>query len=389
MNRAIFTVYRKEMKDMLRDKRALIAIVSYVFGFPLMFAFLFYLMSDDRAPDVKSAVAIDGMAQAPGLVAFMEREGFVVSPTETEGVPRSLPAGTDALVVLPDDYAERLKEGRSARVWLYVNDTSKTTSERGMKVSGALMAYSQQVASVRLVARGVPTGLMAPLQVVSADVSKASFLNKVMGNMVMLLFTLAPFVVGLSVALDALAGERERQSLASLMALPVSGANITLGKWAMVASFGLIGTLATMTINLISISLIPADILPFAIKVTAPGLMLAIFQLVTLCMFVASLQLVVSIHAKSFKEGQTYMSMMMMVPAIVGYAKIYGDSKLPDFVNYLPIFSDMESLGSIFFSGVVDLKLTLAAIAAGLVGTALCLTLTVRRLTSEHMLADA
>jgi len=389
MNRAIFTVYRKEMKDMLRDKRALIAIVSYVFGFPLMFAFLFYLMSDDRAPDVKSAVAIDGMAQAPGLVAFMEREGFVVTSVETDGVPTSLPTGMDALVVLPDDYAERLKEGRSARVWLYVNDTSKTTSERGMKVSGALMAYSQQVASVRLVARGVPTGLMAPLQVVSADVSKASFINKVMGNMVMLLFTLAPFVVGLSVALDALAGERERQSLASLMALPVSGANITLGKWAMVASFGLIGTLATMTINLISISFIPADILPFAIKVTAPGLMLAIFQMVTFCMFVASLQLVVSIHAKSFKEGQTYMSMMMMVPAIVGYAKIYGDSKLPDFVHYLPIFSDMESLGSIFFSGVVDMKLTLAAIAAGLVGTALCLTLTVKRLTSEHMLADA
>jgi sodium transport system permease protein len=389
MNRAIFTVYRKEMKDMLRDKRALIAIVSYVFGFPLMFAFLFYLMSDDRAPDVKSAVAIDGMAQAPGLVAFMEREGFVVTSVETDGVPTSLPTGMDALVVLPDDYAERLKEGRSARVWLYVNDTSKTTSERGMKVSGALMAYSQQVASVRLVARGVPTGLMAPLQVVSADVSKASFINKVMGNMVMLLFTLAPFVVGLSVALDALAGERERQSLASLMALPVSGANITLGKWAMVASFGLIGTLATMTINLISISFIPADILPFAIKVTAPGLMLAIFQMVTLCMFVASLQLVVSIHAKSFKEGQTYMSMMMMVPAIVGYAKIYGDSKLPDFVHYLPIFSDMESLGSIFFSGVVDVQLTLAAIAAGLVGTALCLTLTVKRLTSEHMLADA
>lgn len=389
MNRAIFTIYRKEMKDMLRDKRALIAIVSYVFGFPLMFAFLFYLMSDDRAPDVKSTIAIDGMAQAPGLVAFLEREGFEVARAETDGVPSRLPSGADALVVLPGDYAERLKEGRGARVWLYVDETSKSTSQRGSKVSGALMAYNQQVASVRLVARGVPTGLMSPLQVVQADVSKASFLNKVMGNMIMLLFTLAPFVVGLSVALDALAGERERQSLASLMALPVSSSNITLGKWAMVASFGLIGTLATMTINLISISLIPADILPFALKVTAPGLMLAIFQMVTLCMFVASLQLVVSIHAKSFKEGQTYMSMMMMVPAIVGYAKIYGDSKLPDFVNYLPIFSDMESLGSIFFAGVIDLKLTMAAIAAGLVGTALCLTLTVKRLSSEHMLADA
>lgn len=389
MNRAIFTIYRKEMKDMLRDKRALIAIVSYVFGFPLLFAFLFYLMADDRAADVKSLVAIDGMNEAPGLVAFLEREGFHVNEAEAEGVPTGLPAGADALVVLPDDYAERLKNGQSARVWLYVDETSKTTSERGSKVGAALMAYNQQVAGVRLITRGIPAGLMSPLQVQTADISKASFLNKVMGNMVMLLFTLAPFVVGLSVALDALAGERERQSLASLMALPISGGTVTIGKWAMVASFGLIGSLATMTVNLIALNLIPADMLPFALKVTAPGLMLAIFQMITLCMFVASLQLVVSIHAKSFKEGQTYMSMMMMVPAVVGYAKIYGDSKLPEFVNYLPIFSDMESLGSIFFAGVVDIELTLSAIIAGLVGTALCLTLTVKRLTSEHMLADA
>lgn len=126
MNRAIFTIYRKEMKDMLRDKRALIAIVSYVFGFPLLFAFLFYLMADDRAADVKSLVAIDGMSEAPGLVAFLEREGFQVNEAEAEGVPTGLPAGADALIVLPDDYAERLKNGQSARVWLYVDETSKT-----------------------------------------------------------------------------------------------------------------------------------------------------------------------------------------------------------------------------------------------------------------------
>ncbi|WP_262689496.1 ABC transporter permease [Kordiimonas aestuarii] len=389
MNRAIGTIYRKEMKDMLRDKRALIAIVSYVFGFPLMFAFLFYLMSDDRAPDVKSTIAIDGMAQAPGLVAYLERAGFAITGTESEPVPTSLPEGADALVVLPDDYAARLRDGKQARVWVYVDETSRTAAERGMKASEALLAYNQQIATVRLVARGVPTGLMAPMQISTGDVSKASFINKVMGNMMMLLFTLAPFVVGLSVALDALAGERERQSLASLMVLPVSSATITIGKWAMVASFGLIGTMATMTVNLIALSLLPADLLPFTLKVTPPGMMLALLQLVTLCMFVASLQLVVSIHAKSFKEGQTYMSMMMMVPAIVGYAKIYGESKLPAFVNYLPIFSDMESLGSIFFSGVVDIQLTAAAMTAGLLGTALCLSLTIKRLSSEHMLAEA
>lgn len=390
MNRLFTIIYRKEMKDMVRDKRALYAIGSYVLGVPLLMAFIFYLVADDRAESAKTVAAIAGASEAPGLVAFLEKRDLKVQQMAfLKDRPDTLPDNADALIVLPQDYAKKLSLGVIVPVELYVDETSRTQAERGSEVAEALGSYSQQVAGVRLVARGVPTSLMMPFAVNTFDLAPASFLNKMLGNSLMLVFMLAPFVMGMSVALDALAGERERQSLQSLMAQPVSSKTLVAGKWAMVSTFAAIGTLFVILLDLTLLQFVPAEFLPFKLALTPLGIVVAVIEVAVLSMFVASLLLVVSIHAKSFKEGQTYMSMMMMVPVVVGYAKLYGESKLPEAVQYFPFFADMESLARIFFDGAPSVVVTAAAIGSSLCGTAVCLWLTSRRLSSEQMLSEA
>lgn len=390
MNRLFKIVYRKEMRDMVRDKRALYAIGSYILGVPLLMAFIFYLMADDRAASARTVAAIAGGANAPGLVAFLEKRGLEVQQLPLlEEPPQSLPGGADALVVLPEDYAKKLSWGQIIPVQLYVDETSRTLAERGMEVTEALTAYGQQVAGVRLIARGVPVSLLMPLAVNTSDLAPSSFINKMLGNSLMLVFMLAPFVMGMSVALDALAGERERQSLQSLMAQPVASSTLVAGKWAMVSTFAAVGTLCVIVVDLVLLQFVPAEFLPFKLILTPSGMAVMVIEVVVLAMFVAALLLTVSIHAKSFKEGQTYMSMMMMVPVVVGYAKLYGESKLPEVVQYMPFFADLESLARIFFDGSPNYSVTGAAIATCLLGTAACLWLTSRRLSGEQMLSEA
>ncbi len=390
MNRLFTIIYRKEMKDMVRDKRALFAIGSYVLGVPLLMAFIFYLMADDRTESAKTVAAIAGASEAPGLVAFLQKRGLEVQQLAfLKDRPDTLPENADALIVLPEDYAKKLALGVIVPVELYVDETSRTQAERGSEIAEALGLYSQQLAGIRLVARGVPTSLMMPFAVDTFDLAPASFFNKMLGNSMMLVFMLAPFVMGMSVALDALAGERERQSLQSLMAQPVSSRTLVAGKWAMVSTFAAIGTLFVILLDLTLLQFVPAEFLPFKLALTPLGIMVAVVEVTVLSMFVASLLLVVSIHAKSFKEGQTYMSMMMMVPVVVGYAKLYGESKLPEVVQYFPFFADLESLARIFFDGTPSFAVTTAAIGSSLCGTAMCLWLTSRRLSSEQMLSEA
>lgn len=389
MNRLFKVIYRKEMKDMLRDKRAVLAIASYAFGIPLLLGFVFFLMADDRGEGAQTSVAVAGADQAPGLVAYMEKQGLVVSHVTTMIEPESLPDGAHALVILPDDFSEKMRLGQTATVQLYVDDTSRIQAEQGNEVRVALMGYAQHVAGVRLISRGVPIALMMPIMVNTSDLAPSSFINKMMGNSLMLIFMLAPFVMGMSVALDALAGERERQSLQSLMAQPVGTEVLVAGKWAMVASFAFGGTMLAVTIDLLMLQFVSSDMLPFKLQLTAGGFLLAVCELGVLSMFVASMMLAVSIHAKSFKEGQTYMSMLMMAPVIVGYAKMYGESKLPEAVNYLPIFADVESMGKIFFDGTPDIAVTASAMISAILGTVICLWLTARRLSSEQMLSEA
>ncbi|TNE61277.1 MAG: ABC transporter permease [Alphaproteobacteria bacterium] len=389
MNPTWLVVLRKELKDMVRDKRAVLAIAYYAFGVPLLMAFVLFLMSDDRGEYDRLQVAIVGQEQAPGLVSFMANAGIEVQEAMVGANPEKLPSGADALVILPKTYADDLVAGKQVKIRLFVDETTKGGAKRGSVVERTIQAYGAQIATVRLVNRGVPPTLTMPFSVVTADLANSQFVVKMLGYSLVLLFMFAPFVSGMSVALDALAGERERQSLQSLMAQPVGARDVVIGKWLTVAIFSFAGSSLAMAVNLTVLNFLPHDVLPFPLKASVPGLLLAFSQMACLSLFVSGLLLTVSIHAKSFKEGQTYMSLFMMLPVLVGYSKMYGDAKIPAAANYLPIFADVESLSRILFVGEPSAEFILAAMVSSLIGAALCIGITTRRLTSEQLLADA
>ena len=118
-------------------------------------------------------------------------------------------------------------------------------------------------------------------------------------------------------------------------------------------------------------------------------LFLALLQLVPLAMLAASVQTLVSISVKGFKEAQTYNGIVMMLPMIMAYVKVYASDSLPAAAAFLPILADMESLGRLLFADRWVAGSYFTAVAVGLLGTALALALTVRRLGSEKLLDAA
>jgi sodium transport system permease protein len=107
--------------------------------------------------------------------------------------------------------------------------------------------------------------------------------------------------------------------------------------------------------------------------------------MVPLVGFVSALQIFISITAKSYKEGQTYMTMLSFLPALAGYLVIFSEDKLGNIVSYLPIFTDMKSLQSILVDGVFNQQLAVTALVLSLVGAGVCLYLSERRLGHESM----
>ncbi len=150
-----------------------------------------------------------------------------------------------------------------------------------------------------------------------AVVFMVSLTTKVDGVLIAMIsvFTLvSAFVGGMNVAMDTVAGERERQSLLPLLLNPVPRRDIVVGKWLAVSLFSVAG----LIINLLGFALVFVR----AGSVPAKHPLLLLFGLcaglVPLALLAASLQLTISTVCRAAKEAQTYLSMLVFLPMGLG-----------------------------------------------------------------------
>ena len=141
------------------------------------------------------------------------------------------------------------------------------------------------------------------------------------------------FAGGMNVAMDTVAGERERRSLLPLLLNPVQRWEVILGKWLAVSLFGIAG----LTINLLGFSVV---FVRSGVHLNAPWsslLFALVFGMLTLPLLAASLQLFLSTACRSVKEAQNYLSMLIFLPAGVGMFFVFVPAARQAGFKYLPL----------------------------------------------------
>ena len=166
----------------------------------------------------------------------------------------------------------------------------------------------------------------------------------------MSVFTLvSAFAGGMNVAMDTVAGERERRSLLPLLLNPVPRWDVILGKWLAVSLFGVAG----VTLNLLGFSVV---FVTSGMHRNAPWprLLLAIvFGILTLPLLAASLQLLLSTACRSVKEAQTYLSMLVFIPMGIGMFLVFAPAARQAWFNFLPLVGQQLHLQSLMDGRVV------------------------------------
>jgi sodium transport system permease protein len=150
-------------------------------------------------------------------------------------------------------------------------------------------------------------------------VSMAVRVDGVLIGMMSVFTLVAAFVGGMNVAMDTVAGERERQSLLPLLMNPVRRRDIVLGKWLAVSLFAAAG----LVLNLAGFAMVfaRAGVHP---ATGGPRLSLALAAgILPLALLAASLQLLISTICRSAKEAQTYLSMLVFLPMGLGLFQVF------------------------------------------------------------------
>ena len=119
----------------------------------------------------------------------------------------------DVVIVIPARFGEDLAKAIPATVEVISDQANRQAEKKARRARQVLLLYSQQLASLRLSARGVSPGIMRPLNVDVVDVSTPSGRSAILLGMLSYFFIFALLTGGMNLAIDATAGERERGSL--------------------------------------------------------------------------------------------------------------------------------------------------------------------------------
>ena len=341
----LITVFRKELVDAVRDRRTLLMVlVASIITGPLTLVLIAQFVSglEEKASILK--VRIAGIERAPALVNFLERNDVDIenAPADYETLVKE--GRLDAVIVVPTDFHERFLAGDDARVELVYDDSRTESSPAIRQAERLLRAFNRETGYLRLVARGVSPSLIEAVKVDHVNTATPRQKGAVLLFLIPMFAILAPLLGGMTIAIDATAGERERGSLEPLLANPVPTATIVLGKW--LAAWGNAAAVATLTLAgfLAAAALYAERKLASLMQFGLPEGLMFLTLVVPFAAFTAAVQMLVSTYGRTYREAQTYVSYLATVVSFVPVVALFSGLKDDAWQLAVPVLGQLMAL---------------------------------------------
>ncbi|HEX2140336.1 MAG TPA: ABC transporter permease [Woeseiaceae bacterium] len=322
MFRTLRVVFLKEVIDNFRDRRTLMSalLLGPLFG-PLIFGFAITLSLKESISDASEALDIPvvGMEHAPHLKAYLESRNILVDETRASRAAalQAVRAGEDdVVIVIPEAFGEELAAGTPAKVEIITDQADRQSDRKARRAGSALEAYGQELAMMRLLARGVAPAVIQPINVDRIDVSTPTGRSALLLGMMSYFFLFALLSGGMNLAIDSTAGERERGSLEPLLTLPVSRDRLIVGKILAACLFMAVSLAICLLSFHFVLKFMPLEKLGMTPNFGPGVIALAFLLLLPFALVGSTLMTLVASFTKSYKEAQTWVSIVLLAPTM-------------------------------------------------------------------------
>ena len=319
MRRQVMIVLRKELKDAFRDRRAIASIlIGAVIG-PILVGFMMNRLAERQRQIVDITIPVVGMEHAPALMDWLRQQAGVELVPGPASPEQSVRDGDEyVIIVVAPEFQQKFRSSSPAVVKI-VSDSSRSTARPYVRrVERLLERYNGEIGSLRLVGRGVSPSIASPLRVQDLEVSSAQQRAATILGFIPLFIVLAAFTAGMQIATDSTAGERERGSLEPLLVNPAPRIAIAAGKWLAATCAAMLGVVLTTVLVLAMLRYIPMHEFGVRFRLGPMQIAALLMAVLPMCLLSTGIQTYLATFARSFKEAQTYMGILIMFPMLPG-----------------------------------------------------------------------
>lgn len=330
----IFKIFKKELKDTLRDRRTLMMmLVIPVLIFPIILNVFVGVSSSFSEKAAKKTVKIGFVGQPDNyIIAQMNALPDEMGPKEliiykdTNALIADLKKDSvQVAMYLPPNFNRMMADKTPAPVTVYYNATDMGMRDRAEIYLEAITEIAKQERYIQL---NLKESELKPIEVSYENVASGKeMIGKLAGGILPYIFIAFGFLGCMYPAIDLFTGEKERGTIETLLTTPVKRWQILFGKMGVVVLSGLMASSFALLGLFLSIEVFDVvkdpQLLAIIHEILSPTFILMLYALLLpLTVFFAGVMIPIAVYAKSFKEAQsiiTPLNIVMVLPAMVGF----------------------------------------------------------------------
>jgi sodium transport system permease protein len=330
----IFTLFKKELIDTLRDRRTLIMmLVIPVLIFPVILNIFVGVSASFNEEAAKKTVHIGYFGDPDSYLiekmnALPKDLGKKVLIQFKDSAEMKELVRTDSLqfaFAFDKEMNQLMKDRKQVKVRVFFNAAEMGMQERAEKYLDLVTDIAKQE---RYLDMKLDPMQLEPIQIEYSNVaSDKEVIGKLAGGMLPYIFIAFGFIGCMYPAIDLFTGEKERGTLETLLTTPVLRWQILFGKMGVVVLSGLLAASCALLGLFLSIEVLDIveneELLEIVHSILTFKFILMLYALlIPLTVFFAGVMIPIAVYAKSFKEAQsiiTPLNIVMVLPAMVGF----------------------------------------------------------------------
>ncbi len=400
-------IFKKEFDRVFKDKK----LVFSLFILPAIIMVGMYSLIGSLASginkDIKEHISVVYMQNTPddiktlikqtgynniADITFLEKDAAGLNEIEAD----ILEGKADLLVSFDDGFTDKIANFKNGDaipgVKVGVNTAKDYSSQAYQNFLNTIAnPYKESVVAKRI-------GGAEQLQVFNVNINRIVNEDEENGQflamMLPYLITFLIFASAMSIVIDAIAGEKERGTMARLLLTPLKRRNLAIGKIIALAVLSIISAIVYALSMVVAMPMMMKTVtggatLDVSVHIAPAQILMLVALLVILAYLYVSLIAALAIRAKDVKTASTLVSPLYIVIMIAALTTMFTTSKTPaDYIFAIPVYGTALSVQKIMTNSLEATQFLFSCLG-NIVVAALCTLSVTKAFNSEKVMFNA